>query len=112
MPTTALRPCAEPHCPALVRKGRCKAHAVVHEQQRENYDIRRWYRTARWKLLRAQVLNENPLCVDCLRENRITAATDVHHKERHDGDQFKFWNLNGLEGLCVAHHSAKTARGE
>lgn len=112
MPTAPLRPCAFVGCPELVPRGRCPTHAVQQEHQRSNYDIRRWYRQARWKRLRGQVLRDNPLCVECQQEQRVTLATDVHHRVRHEGDVNKFFNRALLEGLCARHHSMRTAKGE
>lgn len=91
---------------------RCPAHAVQREHSRANYDVRRWYRTARWSRLRADVLNENPLCVDCTQEQRVQVATEVDHKVPHRGDPVMFWDRANLQGMCASHHSAKTARGE
>jgi hypothetical protein len=47
MPTAALRPCAEPRCPALVTKGRCATHARQMEHRRgtahaRGYTYREW----------------------------------------------------------------------
>ena len=35
--------------------------------------------TKRWRRLRAFVLKRYPLCRECLRQGRTTAATEVHH---------------------------------
>jgi 5-methylcytosine-specific restriction enzyme A len=93
----------------LVPKGRCATHAVTREHQRHNYDIRRWYRTARWRTLRAQVLDENPLCVEC---TTPTIATAVDHIRRHQGNAALFFDRSNLQGLCARHHGAKTGSGE
>lgn len=37
------------------------------------------YNTKEWKLLRQAVLRDTPLCVDCLKEGKITLAAEVHH---------------------------------
>ena len=37
------------------------------------------YNTTIWKKLRAAKLLESPLCEMCLKHNKITSATDVHH---------------------------------
>lgn len=111
-PTSPLRPCATPSCKALVPRGHCPAHAQQREHQRPNYATRRLYRTARWAALRNSVLNAEPLCVECKAAGRTEIATDVHHKQKHGGDLRLFWMRENLEGLCAAHHSAHTARGE
>ena len=59
---------------------------------------------AAWRRLRAEVLDDEPLCRVC---GRI--ATDVDHirpKRRGGSD-----DRSNLQPLCKAHHSAKTLRG-
>lgn len=104
--------CAAPSCPVIVDHGRCARHAVEQAHQRSNYELRRWYRTRRWFLLRAQVLAEQPYCPLCVCEGVRIPCTDVDHVVRHDGQPDRFWDRHNLQGLCHAHHSAKTARGE
>ncbi len=51
----------------------------------------------RWQKVRKMYLNENPLCVECLKEGRITpAATTVDHIEPHRGDYDKFWDEDNM----------------
>ena len=69
--------CAVPGCPALVARGRCRAHAQALERGRPNRDVRRWYYTARWIALRRLVLERQPLCVDCQKVDRVEPAIDV-----------------------------------
>lgn len=73
-------------------------------------ELRKLYRTARWARLRSVVLLEEPLCPDCMLEDRIIASNDVHHKQKATIENF--FDRSNLEALCVAHHSAHTARGE
>src|SRR5688572_14703952 len=110
-----LHPCpCSPACPVLLPRGvtRCRAGAVKYEHQRQNYDVRRWYRTARWKHLRTQVLREQPICITCQEEGQVTPTTDVDHIEKHYGNERLFFQRAKLQGLCKSHHSAKTARGK
>lgn len=53
---------------------------------------------------------EHPLCVDCLAVGKYTPAVDVHHPTKRSAGG----NLltDDLIGLCKAHHSLRTARGE
>ena len=60
--------------------------------------------------LRQQVLDRDPLCVMCLKENKVTVATEADHIEPHGGDYDKFVDIEGCQGLCKACHSAKTMR--
>lgn len=59
-----------------------------------------------WQRLRAVVLAERPLCVDCFELGRLTIATDVDHD---DGDPSNNERCN-LVSRCHSCHSAKTMR--
>jgi 5-methylcytosine-specific restriction endonuclease McrA len=112
-PYAPARPCAVPTCPQLaVSRGRCRTHAAAQEFQRPNHEVRKWYYQAKWKRLRDSVLRENPLCVECKYTGRVTLATDVHHREKHEGVAEKFFDRTNLEGLCASHHAVHTRRGE
>ncbi|MEC7815831.1 HNH endonuclease signature motif containing protein [Marinobacter alkaliphilus] len=52
----------------------------------------------------------NPLCAECSRQGRITAATDVDHIIPHRGDLKLFWSRSNWQSLCHPCHSRKTAR--
>jgi len=69
------------------------------------------YDTARWKRLRLNHLQLNPLCVYCLEADRITEATICDHIEPHKGDEYKFFN-GKLQSLCKAHHDKDKKREE
>jgi 5-methylcytosine-specific restriction protein A len=63
-----------------------------------------------WRKARLVFLAANPLCVACEAIGRITAATDVDHKEAHRGSWSKFWDEGNWQALCHPHHSSKTAK--
>jgi 5-methylcytosine-specific restriction protein A len=110
MPTAPRAPCLVPRCPAFATSGgRCLAHAREDDRARPFTAGRRWYYTARWRRLRADVLADAPLCVACLEAGRLTPATDVDHVHRHAGDPAAFWSRANLQPLCHACHSSKTA---
>ena len=111
MPMAPLRPCAAPGCPALVSAGRCPTHAQALERARPNRDVRRWYFTAAWRSVRRQVLDEQPLCVECGKQQRITPAVDVDHIVPYEGDYGRFIDRTNLQGLCKLHHTLKTRAG-
>jgi len=62
--------------------------------------------SSEWRRIRAQVLTEEPLCRQCMAEDRITAATDVDHidEDSHNNER------SNLQSLCRSCHSRKTAR--
>ena len=100
-----VRLCLARGCPNLATyRGHCPDHARVKEQQtrRSGKVI---YNTTRWKHTRKRVLFEQPLCAV---EGCNEIATDVDHIEPlpHGAP----YDLENLQGLCAAHHGAKTRR--
>ena len=65
---------------------------------------------ARWQRMRGRFLAENPLCTECQREGRTTAATTVDHVKPHKGNPDLFWNKDNLQSSCTHHHNRKTAK--
>lgn len=111
-----LQPCAEPGCPNLVSRGRCREHQLKFDRARElrgGYKTKenapwRWvYRDPRWFALRKRVRLEQPVCA---RVGCGERWTDLDHKvalqDQPDQDPFA---RDGVMGLCHKHHSAKTA---
>ncbi len=108
MPRRPKRPCPEPLCKNLTDGGRCEEHR---QQEQRRYDKERGTSTQRgygpqWRKLRLMVLNEEPLCRECQRQNKTTPATEVDHI---DGDVRNLHREN-LQPLCRHHHSQKTVR--
>ena len=87
-------------------------HARRREQARPNVDVRKLYLTRRWRDLRAEVLQDEPLCRECRGQGRVEPSTDADHILPHRGDLALFWNRANLQGLCHACHARKTQRGE
>jgi 5-methylcytosine-specific restriction protein A len=112
MSTAPLAYCAMHGCPQkAASRGFCLSHANQQlEQTRPNIELRKLYRTARWRRLRDIVLFEEPVCVECLAEGFRIASHDVHHLEK--ATLHNFWDRNNLQALCVRHHSMHTKRGE
>lgn len=84
MPRKAKRPCRYRNCPKLTDSisGYCSEHEKMQVKHYDKY-IRspkhsRWY-GRQWQRIRARFLNKNPLCEQCKKEGRYTAATEVHH---------------------------------
>lgn len=61
-----------------------------------------------WRRLRNDVLQANPLCVECERIGRVELAVEVDHEVAviNGGTEAR----TNLRGLCRACHVAKTAR--
>lgn len=78
------------------------------KQQRRDYDRdrnkqswRRWYWTSAWRKKAKAQLAAEPLCANCLKHGRITAATVADHPIPHRGNYDLFWNQE-LQSLCDA----------
>jgi 5-methylcytosine-specific restriction protein A len=95
----------------IVTNGRCARH-IRTERDRPNVRIRAWYRTPRWRALRALKLQLQPSCAG--RGDGITCGrptTDVDHIRPHRGDAELFWNPANLDAKCHRCHSSKTGHG-
>jgi 5-methylcytosine-specific restriction protein A len=111
VPQRPAHGCAEPGCPTLVRgRARCVEHDRALRSEIDSMRpsaARRGY-GHRWRQIRLDHLRHNPLCVECLRDGRSIAATDVDHvvaRARGGTDA-----PTNLQSLCHTHHSSKTAR--
>ncbi len=63
----------------------------------------------KWRQARLVFLKQHPLCVECQKKGRVTAANVVDHIERHEGSLDKFWNSDNWQALCKPCHDRKTA---
>ena len=113
MPFLISKPCRYPGCPNVaVKDGYCADH-----QQQRRKDTRKGGAAARgynykWQQARTRFLAFHPLCAECERQGRTTAATVVDHIQPHRGDMRLFWDVKNWQALCERCHNEKTARGE
>lgn len=108
--------CSTAGCGAISDQRKCEKHRVRladRETDRSNYEIRKRYRTRRWKRLRQTViLRDGGMCQECKREGRTVVGNEVDHITRAMEDLSRFWDQTNLETLCKRCHSRKTRRGE
>ena len=112
MPNKPKRPCRYPGCLGFCEMGQvfCKDHmAWSSDRLRGSADARGY--DARWRAARKQYLTRHPLCVECLKENKLTPATVVDHIVPHRGDQKLFWDESNWQPLCKDCHDKKTGSG-
>jgi 5-methylcytosine-specific restriction enzyme A len=67
---------------------------------------REWYRSERWRQRAKAQINAEPLCAQCLADDKITAASVADHNPPHNG----VWNafrLGPLQSLCAECHARK-----
>jgi len=91
-----------PPCPnPAVYRGRCTTHSRAREKQ--THKNKAFYNTKRWRMLRRQVLFDQPICAHC----DDALATDVDHiKPIEQGGST--WDRANLQPLCTSCHSTKT----
>lgn len=103
---TPRRYCQQPGCRERVIAGYCAEHART---VRPDDDVRHWYMTKAWSLLREDVLiAADYACREC---GQIALTLDVDHIIPHGGDWFLFWDRSNLQALCIRCHSRKTRSG-
>ena len=109
MPEAAPHFCTVPGCSVLTTRTRCPTHMVDVEHARSNWGTRTWYRTPRWKALRARVLREQ--AYQCARCHVVGDPLDIDHLLPHKGNVDLFWLRENLHALCKRCHSRKTQQG-
>jgi len=104
MPHRPPSPCAQRGCRELCHGRYCPEHKRK-EQYRYNHFERdpgtnqRYGRA--WDIIRAAFLQAHPLCEQCQREGRLTAAVLAHHKIKiTDGGTNDWANLMALCSPC------------
>src|SRR4051794_21510873 len=66
-----------------------------------------FYNSTPWRKLRKAHKVEFPLCADCLKEGRDTAAQQTHHlKDRATHPDLEL-DWDNLQSLCIYHHNMK-----
>ena len=74
--------------------------------------VRALYKSARWQRARQMFLARHPLCAECQRQGRVSAANTVDHIIPHQGDQTLFWDESNWQSLCKLHHDRDKAEQE
>jgi len=81
--------------------------------KKDNINYKAVYNTSTWRKLRLLYLSENPLCEKCIKKDKITPATQVHHiipiDEGNSISEKKTlgYNWDNLEALCEECHQAE-----
>ncbi|HIP48683.1 MAG TPA: HNH endonuclease [Lutibacter sp.] len=79
------------------------------KQHHRLIDNSKFYNSWTWRKKRKQILNNNPLCVMCEREDIITNATVVDHILAISAGGCKLCEDN-LQSLCSYHHNQKSGK--
>jgi 5-methylcytosine-specific restriction enzyme A len=115
MPKRPLKPCAYPGCPELVENHArfCLQHTRAEYRA---HDTRRGTPTERgysyrWRKYTEHYKKNNPLCVECKKQGKITPVYCVDHIIPISGpDDPLFWDANNHQSLCESCHNKKTAK--
>lgn len=67
------------------------------------------YNSAAWIKVRNQIRIEQPLCKECLKNDKLTPTKVIDHIQpiSQGGDP---WDTKNLQGLCEICHNRKTAK--
>lgn len=68
------------------------------------------YNKREWRRASVRYRRENPLCVVCQRNGKLSASEVVDHIVDHKGDQELFWDKDNWQPLCKKCHDEKTRR--
>ena len=110
LPWKPKKPCAYPGCKELTKGRYCEQHQKLMDKYYDTHErspvSKKRYGRA-WKRIRDSYIGKHPLCEMCLKNNKITLATEVHHIRplsrggTHDEEN--------LMALCKPCHSKITA---
>lgn len=112
MPNKLDRPCKYFMCPNTTKNdsGYCDEHNRVDVPTRQKPIYSKLYNTKQWANYRKLYIKENPLCVECLKNDRYNPSAVVDHIRPHKGNVNMFWDRNNHQALCKKCHDKKTAR--
>ena len=113
MPSKSLKFCSHPSCNELTTERYCDIHREQHEliekEKNTRYEKARSKESAQiydrtWQKVRLAYLKRNPLCEECLKQDRVTPAVLVHHIENaRDNPELRL-DPNNLMSLCNRCH--------
>jgi 5-methylcytosine-specific restriction protein A len=96
--------------PTINKLKKAKRHT---ENSEKRVERQKYYNTQAWRKLRAEKLRQSPLCQDCLKDNIVTLATDVHHNvsfmssDNEEVRQSLFFSIDNLVSLCRVCHKKR-----
>lgn len=96
-------------CKPLVDKAmserKAKADKKYNSTKRNQLYVK-FYQSKEWKTLRAVKLSqENYMCEECKKQDKVSLAVDVHHIEPVSKAWDKRLDINNLKCLCVECHN-------
>ena len=106
MPNAAPKPCGHPGCGKLVRdgSGRCERHQSTAWVKKPTATKRMTGR--KLQAARAALFRDNPLCVMCEQQGKVTPATQRDHIVALSEGGLD--EPSNTQGLCEACHESKS----
>ena len=95
----------------------CDKHKVIelenvkrwrkaYDEKRQDDKYKKFYKSSRWKFLRSHVLKrDNYVCQECIKENKLTVCSTVHHIVSIKEDFSKALDEDNLITLCHECHN-------
>jgi 5-methylcytosine-specific restriction enzyme A len=115
-----MQPCSYPSCGALVQRdsynrGKCPKHRIQvqreYDQTRPDHLVK-FYNSAAWRNLRADVARREPLCRLCQEQGRVTAGQQIDHIESVKENWARRLDPTNLRNLCLSCHRSVTRKNE
>ena len=111
MPYKPKTPCSHPGCPKLSHGRFCEEHEKREAKRYEKYQrdpaSKKRYGRA-WKRIRDRYIVAHPLCEQCKKADRLTAAEEVHHiLPLSKGGTHAAENLMSLCTSCLSEITAR-----
>jgi len=116
-----MKPKVHNPIPPYLRAKLQQQREVEQERRRKAYEAgesraadRRFYSSTRWVAFRehAMKLPENVLCRVCRERGLIVPSNQLDHIKPRKTHPELAYCLENVQGLCAAHHTEKTRRGE
>lgn len=107
MPTAAPSTC---RCGGIKRNGLCDRCGVRKGNHKRTTKQRGYGHD--WRKLSKAYRRANPLCEDCKRIGKVSAATSVHHRAKFVNKPELRLDWDNLVSLCDSCHSKRTRQGE
>ena len=79
----------------------------------------KFYHSSQWRKLRNSYIKNNPLCIECKKEGKLTPTEIIDHIkpinpengwDLQDGKYPNPMDISNLQSLCKKHHYSKMAK--
>lgn len=114
MPKKSPRQCIEIGCPNLSYESYCDVHKTVRHKEykkfRSDEKEQAFYKSSAWIRLRNAKRQTDPLCEDCLLEDKLTPMDVCDHMIELKDDWSLRLTMSNIRSLCHSCHNKKTRK--